>query len=162
MAIFKTNINNPQKYLLRPKCICSGTNYSFRINRVQEIIFNCQGKNRFWKLKKTFFTEIFHFSKSNKSCLGEAKIFLKLFFQDKAGLWTIWKKKFFSSSSYSENISVWSLQKILKLLFFIKFFDNKHLCWKNKIHLLHMFRSKKPYPVETNWIRSILIPMPGY
>jgi hypothetical protein len=73
-------MHDPHKFLFWPKCrppiLVSETKEPkkfFSIFREKSIL----------KIEKKKFTEIFPFSKSNKSCLGEAKIFLKLFSKTK-------------------------------------------------------------------------------
>jgi hypothetical protein len=80
--------------------------------------------------------------------LGRSKnIFLTFFLRQS---WLINKMKtiFFGQLNlFGKYFGIKLAKNFLKLIFLIKIFDNKYLCWKHKIHQKHVFSSEKHYPV---------------
>ena len=132
LANFKSNIRDPQKYLFRPKCRLP-TQVS-ESKESKEVYSISRVKIDFENWKKKVLLKFFTFQSKINHVWVKQKYFLN-FFPRQSWLVDKMKKIFFCKLNlFGKYFGLKLAKKILKLIFFIKFFNNKYLCWKHKIH----------------------------
>ena len=94
--------------------------------------------------------KFFSFQSRKNHVWVKQKYFLNFFSKTKLACEQDEKNFFFQLNLFGKYFGIKLAKKFLKLIFLIKIFDNKYLCWKHKILQKHVLRSEKHYPVEEN------------